>query len=331
MKIGAFTLLFGEKPIAETLDYLCSLGVAAVEFGTGAYVRAATFPVEELLSSDAKVRWLKDAIATRNLEISALSCHGNPLHPNQRIAKSHHADFVNTCKLARRLGVKQVNTLSGCPGSDPGAELPSWIVSSLFPEDFSKAWEWQWKEWVIPYWREAAQIANDNGVRVGIEMAPNCVVFNVSTLLRLRRAVGENIGANLDPSHLFWQGMDIGAVIRALGDAIFHFHAKDSAVNPYVAAVDGVLDPKPLTDEFNRSWIFRTVGYGHDELAWNNIISALRTVGYDSVLSIEHEDSLMEGDEGLRKAISFLQRSLIQAPPGRAYWAEESRRNLAEE
>ena len=322
MKIGVLTLLFGERPLEEVLDYLCSLGVGAVEFGTGGYVSARHFPVEDLLSSDTKVRWLEEVVQTRNLEISALSCHGNPLHPNERIAKSHHDDFVKTCKLAKRLGIGQVNTLSGCPGSDPAAECPSWIIFPLPPEDFLRAWEWQWNERVIPYWRSAAQIAQENGVRIGIEMVPNCVVFNVATLLRLRHAIGDTIGANLDPSHLFWQGMDIAAVIRALGKAIYHFHAKDSAVNPYVASVDGVLDPKPLTDEFNRSWIFRTVGYGHDELAWNNIISALRTVGYDSVLSIEHEDSLMSADEGLRKAVSFLQRSLIQAPPGRAYWAE---------
>jgi sugar phosphate isomerase/epimerase len=322
MKVGVLTLLFGEQPLEQMLDYLCSLKVQAVEFGTGAYVRAPNFPIEELLSSDAKVSWLRHVVQSRNLEISALSCHGNPLHPNPRIAKAHHAVFLSTCILARKLGVSQVNTLSGCPGSDPQAQLPSWIVSPLFPEDFSRAWEWQWNERVIPYWQDAVKVAEENGVRIGIEMAPNCVVFNVNTLLRLRHAVGAVVGANLDPSHLFWQGMEICAVIRALGDAIYHFHAKDSAINPYVAALDGVLDPKPLTDELNRSWIFRTVGYGHDELAWNNIISTLRTVGYDSVLSIEHEDSLMDADEGLRKAISFLSRGLIQAPPGRAYWAE---------
>jgi sugar phosphate isomerase/epimerase len=322
MKIGVLTLLFREKPIEEMLDYLCSLGVQAVEFGTGAYVRASNFPVEDFLSSDEKVRWLKEVVGSRNLEISALSCHGNPLHPNRKIAEAHHADFLSTCKLARKLGVNQVNTLSGCPGSDPRAEFPSWIISPLPPEDFLRAWEWQWNERVIPYWRNAARMAEEEGVRIGIEMAPNCVVFNVSTLLRLRHAVGEVIGANLDPSHLFWQGMDICAVIRTLGDAIYHFHAKDSAINPYVTAIDGVLDPKPLTEEFKRSWIFRTIGYGHDELAWNDIISTLRTVGYDSVLSIEHEDSLIDAEEGLCKAVSFLRRSLIQAPPGRAYWTE---------
>jgi len=322
LQIGVLTLLFGERPLEETLDRLVSLDVGAVEFGAGAYVRARHFPVEELLASDNQVQRLKDALLRRGLIVSALSCHGNPLHPNETIAKTHHTDFVNTCRLARKLGVTQVNTLSGCPGSDPRAVLPSWVVCPFPAEDFLKTWEWQWNERVIPYWKNAVKIAQDHGVRIGIEMVPNCVVFNVSTLLQLRQAVGETIGANLDPSHLFWQGADVGAVIRALGNAIFHFHAKDSALNPYVVAVDGVLDPKPLTNEFGRSWIFRTVGYGHDELTWNNILSALRTVGYDSVLSIEHEDSLMSPEEGLKKAVSFLQRSLIQAPPGRAYWAE---------
>jgi len=322
LKIGVLTLLFGERPLEETLDLLVSLGVESVEFGAGGYVRARHFPVDELLASDDKVLAFKDALRRRELVVSALSCHGNPLHPNPSVSKAHHTDFVNTCRLARKLGVSQVNTLSGCPGSDAGAALPSWVVCPFPAEDFLKAWEWQWNERVIPYWEDAVKIAQDHGVRIGIEMVPNCVVFNVNTLLRLRLAVGETLGANLDPSHLFWQGIDIVAAIRTLGNAIYHFHAKDSAVNPHVAAVDGVLDPKALTNEFERSWIFRTVGYGHDELTWNNILSALRTVGYDSVLSIEHEDSLMSPEEGLRKAVSFLQRSLIKAPPGRAYWAE---------
>ena len=322
MKIGVLTLLFGDKPLEETLDYLQSLGVQAVEFGSGAYLRTGHFPTEELLASESKIRWLQQAVGQRKLAITALSCHGNPLHPNKSIATQHHADFVNTCKLAQKLGVGQVNTLSGCPGSDPHAEVPSWIVAPVPPEDFLRAWEWQWKERLIPYWKEAVRIAKDCGVRVGLEMVPNFMVFNVESLLHLREAVGETIGANLDPSHLFWQGSDIGAVIRRLGDAIYNFHAKDSAVNPYVVSVNGVLDPKPLTDEPIRSWIFRTVGYGHDEMTWKNIFSNLRMAGYDSVVTIEHEDSLMSADEGLKKAIAFLQRSLIQTTGGRAYWAE---------
>jgi sugar phosphate isomerase/epimerase len=313
--------MFGSKPLHEVLPYLTSLGVQAVEFGSGAYLKTAHFPTVELLRDSAQRKVLKDLIRAQDLMVSALSCHGNPLHPNPQIGKAHHEDFVNSCRLAGELGVTQVNTLSGCPGNDPDAKLPSWIVSPLPPEDFQKAWEWQWNEKVIPYWNAAADVARQYGVRVGIEMVPNCVVYNVETMLKLRQAVGETIGANLDPSHLFWQGMDMGAVIRQLGKSIYHFHAKDSAVNPYVAAVNGVLDAKPLTDESNRSWIFRTIGYGHDQLTWRNIISHLRMAGYDSVVSIEHEDSLMSADEGLRKAIGFLRDCLIQEQPGAAYWA----------
>jgi sugar phosphate isomerase/epimerase len=322
MKLGVFTLLFGDKPIEEALDYLKSLGVQAVEFGVGGYVKAAHIPTDELLRDGLKLSWLKRQVADRGMVISAISVHGNPLHPNPRIGRAHHSDFLRACELAQKLEVREVITLSGCPGSDPKAESPSWVVFPLPREDFHVSWEWQWNEKVIPYWRETSKIAAQYGVRVAIEMVPNMVVYNVETMLKLRNAVGEVIGANLDPSHLFWQGADIGAVIRALGDAIYHFHAKDSAVNPYVAAVNGVLDPKPLTEEAKRAWIFRTVGTGHDQLTWSNIFAELRMAGYDGVVSIEHEDSLMSAQEGLRKAIHFLQEVMIVEKPGIAYWTQ---------
>jgi sugar phosphate isomerase/epimerase len=322
MKLGVLTLLFGSKPLEETLDYLQSLGVEAVEFGAGGYVKSGHFATAELLNDDAALGRLKSGIQRRKLQVSALSCHGNPLHPSPQVAEAHHADFVKTCQLAKKLEVDQVNTLSGCPASDPKAELPNWITCPFPAEDFQRPLEWQWTEKVVPYWKQAAKIAAENGVRVGLEMVPNNVVYNVETLLKLREAVGETIGANLDPSHLFWQGADICAVIRKLGSAIYHFHAKDSGVHADVVSTHGIIDPKPLTDELNRSWIFRTVGYGHDELTWNNIVSHLRMAGYDGALSIEHEDSLMSGDEGLRKAIGFLQRILIRERPGVAYWAQ---------
>jgi sugar phosphate isomerase/epimerase len=322
MKLGVFTLLLGDKPIEETLDYLKSLGVEAVEFGVGAYVKAAHIPTDELLSDHGKLSRLKRQVAERGMVISAISVHGNPLHPNPRIERAHHKDFLRACELAQKLEVSEVITLSGCPGSDTKAELPSWVVCPLPPEDFQASWEWQWNERVIPYWKETSKIAIQHDVRVAIEMVPNMVVYNVETMLKLRNAIGEVIGANLDPSHLFWQGADIGAVIRALGGAIYHFHAKDSALNPHVVAVNGVLDPKSLTEEAKRAWIFRTVGTGHDQLTWSNIFAELRMVGYDRVVSIEHEDSLMSAAEGLRKAIHFLQQVMIFEKPGVAYWAQ---------
>jgi sugar phosphate isomerase/epimerase len=322
MKLGVFTLLLGDKPIEEVLDYLKSLGVEAVEFGVGAYVKAAHIRADELLSDDGKLSRLKRQVAERGMVISAISVHGNPLHPNRRIGRAHHDDFLRACELAQKLEVSEVITLSGCPGSDPKAELPSWVVCPLPPEDFQASLDWQWNEKVIPYWKETSKIATQHEVRVAIEMVPNMVVYNVETMLKLRNAIGEVIGANLDPSHLFWQGADIGAVIRTLGDAIYHFHAKDAAINPYVAAVNGILDPKPLTEEARRAWIFRTIGTGHDQLTWSNIFAELRMAGYDRVVSIEHEDSLMSAAEGLRKAVHFLQQVMLFEKPGVAYWAQ---------
>ena len=146
-------------------------------------MKAAHIPTDELLKDDQKLNRLKRAVADRGMVISALSVHGNPLHPNDEISRAHHAEFLKACELAERLDVRSVITLSGCPGSDPKAELPSWVVSPLPPEDFYVSWQWQWNEKVIPYWREAARIAQQHKVRVAIEMAPNMNVYNVETLL----------------------------------------------------------------------------------------------------------------------------------------------------
>lgn len=321
MKIGVLTVLLANKPLEAALDYLKDLGVEAVEIGCGAYPGTAHCNPDVLLSSDRKLKAFKEVISSRGLILSALSVHGNPIHPNKKIAKAHHQDFEKTVKLARKLDVQRVLTFSGCPGSDPHAMIPSWITAP-WPPEFLEALGWQWKERVIPYWKETVKFAKNNGIRkIGLEMHPNLVVYNVESLLKLRNAVGPEIGCNFDPSHLFWQGVDIGATIRACGDAIFHVHAKDCKLDPRNIAVNGVLDPKNYTDEIHRSWIFRTVGYGNDYAVWKDIVSNLRLVGYDYVLSIEHEDSLMSSNEGLRKAIHFLKQVVITEPRGEAYWA----------
>src|SRR5690606_4595131 len=159
------------------------------------------------------------------------------------------------------------------------------------------------------------------GVRVAIEMHPNFVAYNTETMLRLSAIAPRTIGCNFDPSHLFWQQSDPVASIKALGDRIFHVHAKDCRIDSANTRLNGVLDAKNYTRELERSWIFRTVGYGNDALVWKDIISTLRMVGYDHAISIEHEDSLMSPAEGLRKAIAFLKGVVIGEAPGEAYWA----------
>jgi sugar phosphate isomerase/epimerase len=320
MKIGVFAVLFGDKPFEETLDYLVELGVEAVEIGTGAYPGNAHCDPVALLNNAARLEAFRQAIDRRGLAISALSCHGNPLHPDEGIRLRHHAVFLDTVALAQRLEVQTVITFSGCPGGHPNATQPNWIVAP-WPPEFAAMLDWQWKESVTPYWQETARLCQAAGVRVAIEMHPNFVVYNPETMLRLSSIAPGTIGCNFDPSHMFWQGIDPVAAIRALGDRIYHVHAKDCRVDAVNTAVNGVLDAKSYTRELERSWIFRTVGYGHDALVWKDIVSNLRLVGYDGALSIEHEDSLMSGAEGLKKAIAFLRDVVITQPKGDAYWA----------
>jgi len=320
MKLGVITVLFGQQPLEQALDYIRDSGLDAVELGTGNYPGDSHCNPDKLLGDEKARKALLKALKSRGLEISALSCHGNPLHPNKKIAQDHHDTHRKTVELAEKLGVNRVINFSGCPGDGPTAKKPNWVTCP-WPTDYSEIIEWQWKERVIPYWKAEAAFAKKHKVKICFEMHPGFVVYNVETLLRLRGAVGDVVGANFDPSHLFWQGMDPAACIRKLGDAIYHFHAKDCRVDPANASVNGVLDTKSYGDEINRSWVFRTVGYGHGQEVWKDIISALRLVGYDDVLSIEHEDSLMSVNEGFQKAVAFMREVMTSEGKAQMWWA----------
>jgi sugar phosphate isomerase/epimerase len=322
MKLGVFTVLFGNQPLEAALDRAVDAGLDCVEIGTGNYPGDAHCRPAELLADDAKLAAFQKAVDSRGLEISALSCHGNPLHPRSDVAAASHQTFVRTVELAGRLGVDRINLFSGCPGDSETASYPNWVTCA-WPNEYGELLEWQWTEKVVPYWRDQAALAARAGLKLGFEMHPGFVVYNPRTLLRLREACGESIGANLDPSHLFWQGIDVETAIAELGraGAIFHTHAKDTAIHTQNAALNGVLDTVPLNEVGRRSWIFRTVGYGHSELDWRRILMALRLAGYDDVLSIEHEDALLSVDEGFRKGVAFL-RSVMPSEPAlsEAWW-----------
>lgn len=321
MKLGVFAVLFGNKTLEETLAYLSSLGVQAVEIGAGGNPGKHHCDPKVLLEDEAKFEEFKALFEKYNMEISALSVHGNPVHPNAEIAARDHQDFVDAVLLAEKLGLDTVVTFSGCPGGYEGAKEPNWITCS-WPDIYSEMLEYQWNDVLIPYWKEAAKFAKSHGVtKVALEMHPGFSVYNPYTLLRLRNAVGDVIGANFDPSHLWWQGIDPVAAIRNLKGAIYHFHAKDTKIDKYNTAVNGVLDTKHYGDEAGRSWIFRSVGYGHDVSVWREITSELRMAGYEGSLSIEHEDSLMTREEGLEKAVDCLKEAIMFEDQDEMWWA----------
>lgn len=320
MKLGVFTTLLSNLSLEQSLQYFQSLGIEMVEIGCGGYPGNAHADPETLLNDPAKLAEFKALIAKYGMEISALSCHGNPVHPNKEIAAAFDKTIRDTILLAEALGLHQINTFSGCPGDCETAKYPNWVVCP-WPNDFGEILDWQWNQVLIPYWKDLVAFAKAHGVnKIALELHPGFCVYNTESLLKLRAAVGPEIGANFDPSHLIWQGMDPVACIRAMGDAIFHFHAKDTKIDTYNTAVNGVLDTKPYGDEIHRSWIFRSVGYGNDYAYWKDMISNLRMVGYDYAISIEHEDSLMSQNEGLTKAVSFLKDVLVTEPTGAMWW-----------
>ena len=305
----------------EALAYLKSIGCDEMELGVGGYPGKGHADAK-LLIHDEKAR--EELLATfkkYDMGISALAVHGNPIHPDKEIAKGFDDDFRAACVLAGQIGVETVVTFSGCPGSDPDAKQPSWVVCS-WPNEYLDVVKWQWEEVLIPYWREAAKYAEECGVKkIALELHPGFCVYNPATLLRLREAIGPMIGANLDPSHLIWQGMDIVEVINELGDAIYYFHAKDTQMNWHNVRKNGVLNISHYSNIGDRSWTFRTMGYGNDDIMWKNVISQLLVVGYNGSISIEHEDGYMSLKEGLEKAVQFMNEIIIREKPEGMWWA----------
>ena len=333
MKIGIFTALFHDRPIQRALEYIAAAGIESVELGGGAYPGSRHLDdlggIEKLVEDDVARKNLVDMVQGLGLIISAISVHGNPLHPSKRIAGEHHRAFENAVLLAEKLagaGVMPqatVNGFSGCPGDSPRARNPNWVTCA-WPDEFRDILDYQWKV-AAKYWRQQNRFLRAHNTVFAIEAHPGFLVYNPDTLLRLRKIAGDRIGCNFDPSHFWWQGIDPLAAVRALGQegAIFHAHAKDTRIDPQNSSVNGNLDTKSYGDVLERSWVFRSVGYGHDAAWWKDFVSNLRMIGYDYVLSIEHEDSLLSTSEGLHKALDVLKESIVREQPGPMFWAKE--------
>ena len=307
--IGVFDPVYAHLSLDAMLDKVSALGLEAMEIGTGGYPGQPHCPVEELLGDAGKLSAWKRKFEDRNIRVATLSCHGNPVHPDPAIAQGDAETFRRTVLLAEKLGVEVIVGFSGCPGANPTDKNPNWITYR-WPDEYAAALDWQWKERVIPYWKEAAAFARRHGIRkIALEMHANFVVYNTKTLLKLRQAVGEEIGANCDPSHLFWQQCDPVQAIRLLAKegALFHAHMKDTVLDKPKIEKYGVLNFGFTLDDLpGAADYFRAVGYGHGADLWKSIVRAYMDVGYQGILSIENEDAQLEGEVGVERAAYVL-------------------------
>ena len=319
MQLGAISTVFVDRPLDKVARRMHELGLTCIEIGAGGFFPKNHCDPALLLKDIGALSRFQDTLAENELRISALCMHGDCLHPDPKITETYHQEFVEACQLAEKIGVKRFTLLSGLPEAKPGDKVPNWVVYP-FPPYYMDLLQWQWEKRLIPYWKEHGKIAEDHGVELCFEMHAANLVYNVEALLRLRDAVGSVVCCNLDPSHLFWQGMDVVEIILTLGDIIRHTHAKDSRLVDRNARLNGVIDAKSMQNLQGRSWLMRTVGYGHDEDFWRSYISTLRQIGYDDVLSIEHEDPLIDPEEGFELAVSFLQDILVRKPQSKLWY-----------
>ena len=320
MKLGVMGALFGGMTLDDALDYCKKVGLDAIELPAGAYP-GDPWGLIGIVDDKARLDEVKGKIADRGLEVQGIAVHGNPVHPDTAIAEDHIKAHREGVRLAAELGTVVIN-FSGCPAGCAGDKTPN-FVTCPWPNEYAAAAEYQWNDVIIPFWSEQNKFAADHGVKIAFEAHPGMVLHNPEDIVRLREAAGEQLGANLDPSHFFWQGINPIESARYLGEAgcIFHVHAKDCAIDARNSAcITGNLDIKSYGELKTRAWVFRTVGYGHGDEFWKPFISMLRLYEYDGVLSIEHEDSLMSTNEGFEKAVEYLKPIILRQPAGQAWW-----------
>ncbi|TIV94420.1 MAG: sugar phosphate isomerase/epimerase [Mesorhizobium sp.] len=299
----------GNLSFDEMLNASAELGLETLEFACGNWSSAPHIDLAAMLDSAATRAEFAAKVRDHGLTIAALNCSGNPLHPGPQ-GKKHRQVTEDTIRLASLMGIDRVVMMSGLPGG-PGDANPNWIITD-WPPECADILRYQWDDCIVPYWRDLVAFANNLGIgKLCLELHGHQAVYNVQTLLRLRDAVGETVGANYDPSHPLWMGADPIAAVRKLGSAIYYVHAKDTRIEPIPAAIDGVLDARPPNHYADRTWNYITLGYGHGETWWRQFCVALKQAGYDDVLSIEHEDMMLSPLEGMRKSVALLRNVAI--------------------
>jgi sugar phosphate isomerase/epimerase len=309
MKLCAVSEGLGHLSFEEAARVSAELGLVGLEIGTGNWCAAPHVNLQSLLESAAERQKFLSVFERNGLSLAALNCNGNQLHP---VDGERQSEVVyDTLRAAELLGVKAIVLMSGLPAGGPADIRPNWITCAWHRENL-EILEWQWNEKLLPYWTKLAAAAKNAGVRLCVELHGHQLVYNVPTLLKLREEVGDAVGANLDPSHLFWMDADPLVAIDALGDAIYHVHAKDTFMNKPALDLTSRLETIRHENVKDRSWNYITLGYGHGEQWWREFCYGLRLNGYDGWLSIEHEDIVLSRMEGMRKSVDLLKRTMVE-------------------
>jgi sugar phosphate isomerase/epimerase len=311
MKLGFVSDSLGGMPLDDLLDNAARMGVSGIEVNTCGWSTAPHFDLKSMLGSTVAQKDFLKGFSDRGLDVISFNANGNPLHPTD---PAQGEGLKNTIRVAGEMGIKTVCTMSGLPAGNPSDTMPNWVVSS-WPPETQAILKYQWEEKLFPFWTEIVALANECGVeKIALELHGNQCVYNVPSLLKLRQEVGPIVGANLDPSHLFWMGADPLIAAEALGNAVYHVHAKDTFLNAPKQAVASLLENGSLTDIPARSWSYITLGFGHGEEWWRQFCYRLKMAGYDGWLSIEHEDVLLNSLEGLEKSVTLLKGVMPVAP-----------------
>ncbi|HHR0644306.1 TPA: sugar phosphate isomerase/epimerase family protein [Klebsiella oxytoca] len=313
MKLALCTDVLAGLAFPEMLDRVKQYGITGVEMTAGGWSPCPHVKTKELLASSAALAAFREELEKRGMEIVALNCSGNPLAPGA-LGEKHTASSYRTVELAAKLGVKKIVMMSGLPGGGPDDKIPNWITSTVsWPDYMPGVIDYQWNEVAIPWWQAFTRHAAEHGIeQIALEEFPSQLVYNPSTLLRLREAVGDIIGMNLDPSHLIAMGADPIAAARKLEGVIYHVHGKDARIERGLADVDGLLEYQPVTQTKTRTWNYVAVGCGQYLKWWKEFFSVLRMTGYNGYVSLEMEDLTMSVEAGLRTSIDALNATLSQ-------------------
>lgn len=331
MKLGAYTACLHDRSLAETLKLLQEMGLTSAEINAGGFVPAPHLPIEQILSSATAREDYLGQFAEAGIALTGLNVNGNPLNPDPEVGPKHAEDLRRAITIAGLLGVRRIVAMSGLPAAHEGGRYPSWVVNP-WDSQYLDVLDYQWQEVAIPFWKDIDARAREVDVKVCIEMHPHNVVFNPGTMERLATEINAtHVGAEMDPSHLFWQGIDPVAAIERLGDLVYHAAAKDTRINQQNCRIYGVLDDRfqrvPADQNpvglggrhtLNRwpedaSWEFVAVGRGHGQEFWVPFLQALRAVDPDMAVNIEHEDAEFDQVEGLRLAAENLKAAAVAA------------------